>query len=235
MQILIFGILVCLIASPSALAKSIYKCKTPSGILLSDKPCGDKAEQLSKKESSGRTSATPQQPGSSQSGTPRSTIDITVVDELSSASPDATIERIGPPAASYTHRGTEHWLYPNAVREQDGLRTCPEMLFEDGRRYQISWLPEAIMHKAVVAANQFRGWKPSGPVKQKSFTATDTGVVGEKKNTIVRKFGQPDIKRVFNGRELWEYEQVRLGKDNPQTLTIFLEFEGDTVATSAGN
>lgn len=228
MRILVFSVLVfaCICAS----AQTIYKCKTPSGISFSERPCGDQAVELSKKKSAGRTSATPQ-----QSSSPQSTIDIEAVNELSSASPEETIARIGPPAASYTHRGTEHWLYPNAVRVEDGERTCPEMLFEDGRRFQITWLPEEIMKKSVIAANHFKGWKPSGPVKLKSFTASDTGVVGESKSTVVRKFGQPDTKRVYNGRELWEYEQVRFGSGNNDMLTIFLEFDGDKVVSSAGN
>lgn len=230
MRILIFSILICVIACPGVMAKSIYKCKTATGILLSDKPCGDAAEQLSKKESSGHTSAT-----SRQSESPRSAIDIAVVDELRGASPEATIERIGPPAASYTRRGTEHWLYPNAVREENSVRNCPEMLFEDGRRYQITWLPEAIMKKSVVAANRFRGWKPSGPVKQKSFTIAATGVVGESRSAVTRKLGQPDAKRVYNGQELWEYEQVRYESGNSDTVTIYIEFEGDTVSSSVGN
>ena len=228
MRINIFSVLA--FTCESAMAQSIYKCKTPSGILFSERPCGDQAVELSKKKSAGHTSATTR-----QSTSPQSKIDIEVVNELSTASPDETIARIGPPAASYTHRGTEHWLYPNAVRVEDGERTCPEMLFEDGRRFQIPWLPEEVMKKSVVAANRFKGWKPSGPVKQKSFTATDTGVVGESKSTVIRKFGQPDTKRVFNGRELWEYEQVRFGGGNNETLTIFLEFDGDKVASSAGN
>ncbi len=230
MRILIFSILVCVLACPSAMAKSIYKCKTASGILLSDKPCGKAAEQLSKKESSGHSSATSQ-----QSGPPRSAIDIEVLDGLVAASPEETIEQIGPPAASYTHRGTEHWLYPNAVREEGGRRTCPELLFEDGRRYQITWLPEAIMQQSVIAANRFRGWKPSGPVQQKPYSIAQAAVVGESKSTVNRKMGQPDTKRVYNGRELWEYEQVRYDSGNADTVTIFLEFEGDTVSSSVGN
>jgi hypothetical protein len=40
---------------------------------------------------------------------------------------------------------------------------------------------------------------------------------------------------VFNGREVWEYKEVQFAANNPQTLTIYLTFEGDIVASSAGN
>ena len=72
-------------------------------------------------------------------------------------------------------------------------------------------------------------------IRKKSFSVGDTVVVGKSKSQVVSKLGQPDIKRVFNGRELWEYQDVQFAADNPETLNIYLTFEGDIVASSAGN
>ena len=118
---------------------------------------------------------------------------------------------------------------------RDGQRTCPELLIEDGQMFQITWLPEAVMKKSIVAAQAIAGWERPGPVKDKAFLVSDTDIEGERKATVVRRLGQPDAKKVFNGREIWEYERVKLAAGSADTLTIFVEFEGDIVASSVGN
>lgn len=219
---------VCLCATAGA--QSIYKCKTPGGVMFSQKPCGEDAVKLSSKKSSGSTSATVR-----QSTRRQPTIDIEKFRRVGVSTAAEIIELIGPPAASYTHRGTEHWLYSNASKEINGQPVCPEILLENGESFQITWLPRETMLKAVVAANRFKGWERPGPVKDKPFVISDTDVQGENKTTVVRKFGQPDAKKVFNGHEWWEYEKVRLNSGDAQSYTLFLEFEGDTVASSAAN
>jgi hypothetical protein len=72
-------------------------------------------------------------------------------------------------------------------------------------------------------------------VKEKTFDATNGALPGDRKSAVARKIRQPDAKRVFNGHEIWEYEQVRLGNGGGDTFTIFLEFQADTVVSSAGN
>ena len=54
-------------------------------------------------------------------------------------------------------------------------------------------------------------------------------------SNVVSKPGQPDAKRVFNGREIWEYKEVQFAANSPEILTTYLTFEGDIVASSAGN
>ena len=58
---------------------------------------------------------------------------------------------------------------------------------------------------------------------------------GSVRAALVDKLGEPDVKCVFDAREVWHYEKVPMGKDDPRLLTIYLEFEGDRVVKSTGN
>ncbi len=49
------------------------------------------------------------------------------------------------------------------------------------------------------------------------------------------KFGQPDAKRIFDGREIWEYRKVKFSTESPSSLTVYLTFDGSIVAESAAN
>ena len=146
------------------------------------------------------------------------------------------IERVGSPAASYTHGDTEHWLYPNAVKQSERGRQCPELLLRDGQKFQTNWLPEDVMKKSVAVARGFGNWTQPNEVKEKrSGFLADTAVVGKRKAGVVAKLGQPDGKRVFNGKEIWEYEKVRMAPNKPDTVIIYIEFDGDVVTSSVGN
>lgn len=207
-------------------AQSIYKCKTPGGVMFSEKPCGEDAKKLSLKASGGRTSASRHERSGALPAVPVQKFDGLPFEA------DAVIAAIGPPAASYTHRGTEHWLYPNAVREEGGQRACPELLFEDGQRFQTNWLPEDVMHDSVRAARAIGDWQRRAPVQDKRFYAVGEDVRGAHKAAVVRRYGEPDAKKVHAGREWWEYERVPVSADNPQRLTLFVEFDGDVVASA---
>lgn len=222
-------IIALLLVASDAAATSIFKCKTPGGVTFSEKPCSPEAVKLHYKRSETRESF------AAPSGAWLPTVDIAPFEGFGMITTEEIIERVGRPAASYTHRETEHWLYPNAVRQSESGRHCPELLLEDGQKFQTNWLPEDVMRKSVAAAKRFAGWTQPTEIKEKTFDASDTAVVGNRKAGIVRKFGQPDGKRVYNGREIWEYDRVRMAANNPETLTIFLEFDGDVVTSAVGN
>ena len=162
-------------------------------------------------------------------------VDIARFEKLFSKTPEQVIELVGEPGGKFLQDGTDHWLYDNAVKEEGGKKVCPEILFRKGKSFQITWVPEALMKKGVAVAKGFAGWTPPAEVKEKDFTAADTGVKGKSKADVLRKLGEPDEKRVFNGREVWAYKLVRMSKTDPRHLTIVLEFEGDTVENSFGN
>ncbi len=91
------------------------------------------------------------------------------------------------------------------------------------------------MQKTVRAAESIDGWTQPGGTRPKSFSVGDTMVMGQNKSQVVGTLGQPDAKRIFDGQELWEYREVQISADSPQTLTIYLTFEGDVVANASGN
>ena len=219
-----------LLAGAPAFAGSIYKCNTQDGVVFSQTPCAPDAIKLKSGKSKRAT-----QPTNGQETLTAGLIDVRLFDKVGAKSAEAIVELVGHPAAKYIHNGDDHWLYPNAVRIDGDRRLCPELYLRDGRQYQISWIPEDIMRKSVIAAQGFSDWKEPGSIRRKAFSVGDTVVMGKSKSQVVSKLGQPDAKKVFNGREIWEYKEVQFAANNPQTLTIYLTFEGNIVASSAGN
>ena len=63
----------------------------------------------------------------------------------------------------------------------------------------------------------------------------DTGVVGKTKADVIEKLGQPDVKKVFNGKEIWVYRKVKMAADKPETISIYLTLEDGKVTESVGN
>ena len=213
--------------APGMTLGAVYKCETPNGVVFSQNPCAENAEEVEIRD------ASPAQTTPGSSGGP-----VTIRSSLKgfdmAYTPDELLDKHGPPAARYTADNTSHWFYPNGCRTEDGQVECPEFLMEDGTVFQITWLPEAIMKKSVAAARKIAGWTQPASVREKKFTPSDTNVKGKNKSTVTAKLGKPDLKRVFNGRELWEYRKVRMSSILSNTMTIFLEFEDDKVFSSAG-
>lgn len=145
------------------------------------------------------------------------------------------IEKVGAPAARYQGGLYEYWLYPNAVRERDGVRRCVEAVFKSGKMTQMNFLTEETMKKSVEIVKGFGDWAPSAEVKVKEFYALGTSMVGKTKTEVVEAFGQPDVRRVFNGKEVWDYQKVPMEKGSEKQLTVFVEFEDDKVSGTTGN
>jgi len=219
-----------LIVASTATAGSIYKCNTSEGVVFSQSPCAPDAVKLkSGKRKSARRSA------DGQNGASAGALDIQLIDEIGAQTAAVIVETIGQPAAKYTNDGTEHWLYPDAVKVSDDRRISPELLMQNGRHIQTTWIPEDVMTRSVQVARGLADWDQPDGTREKSFSVGDTVVMGKSKVQVVGKLGQPDAKRVFDGQEIWEYREVPFAATNPQTMTIYLTFNGDIVASSAGN
>ena len=219
-----------LIAASPAIAGSIYKCNTQEGVVFSQSPCAPDAVKL--KSGTAQKSS---QPTTAQSAPAAGSIDVRLFDEVGGENVDTIIATVGHPAARYTHDGTDRWLYSNTVKIDDGRRLSPELLLENGRHFQTTWIPEDVMRRSVKAAKRLASWRQPESVRDKVFLLADTVVKGHSKSQIVGKLGQPDAKRVFNGREVWEYRKVKFSADNPSSLTVYLTFDGSIVAESVAN
>ena len=227
-MILAAGVL--LVAADAGAA--IYKCKTPDGVEFSQTPCAQDAVRIDREKSPKPDAA----PASGAASPPADLIEIGEVGSLGRGTKAEIVERLGEPAARYTKGRTEYWLFANAVRDLDEPeRVFAEILIEDGQMFQITWLPEDIMHRSIETARAFAGWKPPASGGVKRFSVADTDVVGKSKREVTTRFGEPDVKKVHAGAEWWEYHEVPLTPDSPQTLTIYLEFDGDIVTNSVGN
>jgi len=219
-----------LIAAIPAFAGSIYKCNTQEGVVFSQSPCAPDAVKLqsgTEQKSSRSTTA--------QSAPAAGHIDVRLFDEVGAEDAETIIATVGHPAARYTHDGTDRWLYPNTVLVEDGRRLSPELLLENGKHFQTTWIPEDVMKQSVKVAKRLANWRQPESVRDKVMSLAETAVKGQSKSQVVGKFGQPDAKRVFDGREIWEYRKVRFSAESPSSLTVYLTFDGSIVAESAAN
>ena len=219
-----------LIAASPAVAGSIYKCNTQEGVVFSQTPCAPDAVKLQ----SG-TAQTSSQSADAQGAPAANRIDVGLFDEVGGEDAETIVATVGHPAARYTHDGTDRWLYPNTVKIEDGRRLSPELLLENGKHFQTTWILEDVMRRSVEVAKRLADWRQPESVRDKVFSLAETAVKGQSKSQVVGKFGQPDAKRVFDGREIWEYRKVKFSTESPSRLTVFLTFDGSIVSQSVVN
>jgi len=225
-----------LCADPAVFAATIYKCTTDEGVVFSQTACAPGAVKLKSSRSAGsKSSNNGKAINNGQTQPAPEGGDAGVFEGLGAETADVIIERVGPPVARYVHGGTEHWLYPNYSEIHDGRTVCPELLLENGRLFQTNWHPQDVMKKSAKVARALEGWNEPTTIRKKSFFAVGTDVRGKNKSNIISDWGQPDGKKIFDGQEIWEYQQVPIAQGNPDMLTVYLTFEGDTVIESAGN
>lgn len=155
-------------------------------------------------------------------------------DKVFNKTPEQVVEIAGDPAGSYVDGDSSYWLYPNVVREKDGVRTCPELMFKRGKVSQVNQILEETMKRSIAAAEKFKDWKPPANVKEKEFFLADTRIVGKSRAEVVEKLGEPDGKKVFNGLETWIYRKVRISAEDPQHITVYVEWEDDKVLRTVG-
>lgn len=224
-------IVLCALAVGPAGAQSVYKCKTAQGVVYSQSPCGDDAEK--------RTVAVPSAPGSSDaaSGPVGPFVELTRDERFMVGGSAEKIRQVwGPPAARYRKGNEERWFYPNRGVVENGVRQCIELHVDGDTAYQITYLSEAAMTKSVPIARRIGDWRPPSPMPTRRFYAVGGGDPrGMSKSAVVARFGEPDLKKIFNGIEVWEYHDIPMSQDNPQTLTLFIEFDGDRVSQTIGN
>lgn len=231
---MIFAAGLLLVAADAGAA--IYKCNTPDGVEFSQSPCAKNAVRIDRAKSKTPATAADAAPAADTAAPPANLIEIGEVGSLGHGTKAEIVALLGEPAATYNKGRTEYWLYANAVRDLDEPeRVFAEILVEDGRMFQINWLPEDVMRRSIESARGFAGWKPPASGGEKRFSVADTDVVGKSKREVTARFGEPDVKKVHAGAEWWEYHQVPLTPESPQTLTIYLEFDGDVVTNSVGN
>lgn len=219
-----------LIAANPAFAGSIYKCNTQEGVVFSQSPCAPDAVKL--KSGTAQTSS---QSADARVAPAAGSIDVRSFDEVGGEDAETIIATVGQPAARYTHDGTDRWLYPNTVKIDDGRRLSPELLLENGKHFQTTWMPEDVMKRSVKVAKRLESWRQPESVRDKVIPLAETAVKGQSKSQVVGKLGQPDAKRIFDGREIWEYRKVKLSAESPTNLTVYLTFDGSIVAESAAN
>lgn len=224
----------------STSSATIYRCNTPDGVVFSQIPCSKSAVEVthirSKSSISGGGAPSHVTHKFEQVENPDMAVNDVFKKINATTTADEIVDLLGRPAATFVDEDNdEHWLYPGSVKTINNQAHSPEVLIHNNRHRQIIWLPEDIMRKTVSVAKIFSHWVQPSSVKKKAFALADTGIRGQNKSTVLKNLGEPDFKKVFNGREVWVYKQVPVAQNNPKTISIFLEFEGDLVTSSSGN
>lgn len=219
-----------LVLSPTlGLATQVYKCETADGPVYSAQPCADDAEVVNVRSRS--VSGPPSRP----TATNQPPIDTALFEDLAEMNAEQILEDIGLPAAMYYNIDLEYWFYPNACRDEGG-RKCALLLIKDDKPIQINWLDEDEIRRSAEVARGFSGFRPPAQIREKTYSITGLGDIrGLTKTMVAARIGQPDVKRVYDGVELWEYRQVRPQPGSSQRLTMVVEFDGDRVADTRAN
>ena len=224
-----FLLITTLLLAPNAIAQTIYKCENADGVIeFTSEPCAENPEKIEI-----HIEAKEARPRAAHSSGPP--VDPALLGQVFGKTPEEVIELIGVPAGTYIDDHVLSWLYPNACRSTEDGEECAEILFEDDQSFQITWLPRDTMEKSVRITQGFDGWRASGRVSEKPYTIADTNVEGLGKAEVVQRLGQPDVKKVFNGAEFWEYKKVPSGEGAEDLFVVYVEFDGDTVVKSVAN
>jgi hypothetical protein len=120
------------------------------------------------------------------------------------------------------------------VKEKNGVKTAPTLLFKDGKFMQTNWTLHETVKKSVEIVKGFGNWTPPAEEKEKTFLLSDTDVVGKTCAEVLTKLGQPDAKTVFDGKEIWVYRLVRINKTDPKTISIQITIEAGKATGSTG-
>lgn len=203
-------------------AQTVYRCKTAQGVVYSQRPCAPDAE---KRE---------MQPTRRANPVAGETITMAALDGIFMVSEKDVVDRIGQPAARYRVGDDEYWLYPNACRLDGQQRVCAELLIREGASQQVNWLAEATMRKSVRVAQDIGSWKPPLSPPQRAFTIQGIDAVGRTRAMIAHKYGPPDVKRIDNGAEVWEYRGIQTSRIDTTPATLLIEFDGDKVKRISG-
>ena len=144
--------------SPGAFTLGTRACDGAQSKLSTDSPRARRRSSTSSRSRSppGKKRSTGQA-DDGQSSASDGELDIQLFDEIGAESASTIVETIGQPAARYTHDGTEHWLYPNAVKVSEG-----DFLNRDGTA-------TAFTHRV----------DPSGRVLLRNVRAVAGGVAGD--------------------------------------------------------
>lgn len=220
--------LACALACAPADAQTVYRCKTERGVIYSQKPCGDDAER--------REMGPAKNAGVEEKAEPEEFTDLgEEAWTKATGAVEDVLSRLGAPDARYRVEGSEYWLYDSVGRIQNDQKQLIELLIVDGKAAQVNWLSEEVMRNTVAVAREIGDWEPPAGPRTKVFYVTGHDIRGLSKSALLGRFGQPSVKKIFNGIEVWEYREVPMSASDPRKLSLFVEFDGDVVRQSMGN
>ena len=142
---------------------------------------------------------------------------------------------VGPPAATLKKKDRICWYYDREVPSM-GEKGRPELHFMGGEVRAIVYYPESTMSDLIATAMLQKGIEHSPPTapRQKTFTFEQAFAEASRKTKadIVRAFGEPTMKRVMAGKEIWQYND--LVKEAGQNHMLAIQFDEEIAVDVQG-
>lgn len=152
-------------------------------------------------------------------------------DRVSFKSESEVLALVGPPAAKLVEEDRIRWYYLDQYLNQFGEMACPELHFMDGEVRAVVYYPPPVMADHIETARLLGGVRrsPASGSRARTFTYDEAYELaqGRSRAEIAEVFGEPTSKRVIEGREIWQYDDLVHAADGPYLFAI--AFEGDRV------
>ena len=145
------------------------------------------------------------------------------------------LEIVGPPTATLKKKDRVCWYYDREVPSM-GEKGRPELHFMGGEVGAIVYYPEATMSDLIATAKLQKGIEHSPPTapRPKTFTFEQAFPLasGKTKADVIRAFGEPTMKRVISGKEVWQYDD--LVKEAGRDHMLAIQFDGELAVDVQG-
>lgn len=142
---------------------------------------------------------------------------------------------VGPPTATLRKQDRVCWYYDREVPSM-GEKGRPELHFMEGEVRATVYYPASTMSDLIATARLLNGIEPSRPTapRPKAFTFEEAFPLasGKTKSEIIRAFGEPTMKRILAGKEVWQYDD--LVREAGRNRLLAIQFEGEVAADVQG-
>lgn len=176
------------------------------------------------------------EPTAPEPATPEAATGDNPFDQVSFKSEAEVLTLVGEPAAKLVEEDRIRWYYEDQFLNRFGEMACPELHFMDGEVRSVVYYPPSIMKDHIETARLLGGvaYKPPQGPRARTFSFAEAFDLasGKSKSDILGSFGEPTSKRIQEGSEIWQYDDLVVEAESRHLLAI--RFEGDIAADVQG-
>lgn len=159
-------------------------------------------------------------------GTPRPLQAAGIFESVAFKNEEEVLELLGEPDAAFEQGGRISWYYSKPAFNRQGKPVCPELQFmEDEARMVIMWPPDK-MKKQIALVRRLKAEGAQASKGPATFTFSDSFKylgVGTPQATVREDLGEPDSKKIVEGREEWNYDTLIIENGASRRLTVVLQ------------